>query len=153
MLSLISRGGVSRSLTKGLICLTSYTSRRQFVTGKIALSFLLTSLSGRFISRTLPASNSERRLQMTRLGKATRMRLMAIVLCLLAFSVYIAFAPSGSYAASCTCGGGMDNKCDGSDRCVCMSVNGACTRCEWSNNDANCTKPCDEFVIVEGGAN
>lgn len=35
------------------------------------------------------------------------MRLVASVLCLLALSVYITFAPANIHAASCTCGGGI----------------------------------------------
>jgi hypothetical protein len=109
--------------------------------------------SKKFMSSPHTISQSQRRVPMSLPGKTTLIRLVAIVACLMAFSVYSASAPSGSYAASCTCGGGMDNKCDGADRCVCFSLNGACTKCEWSNNDANCRKPCDEFMIVEGGAN
>jgi hypothetical protein len=70
------------------------------------------------------------------------MRLMAIVLCLSAFGVYVTFAPAPSYAeATCTCGGGLDGKCDGNDLCVCFIENGACTRCVWDRNNSTC-KPC-----------
>jgi hypothetical protein len=74
--------------------------------------------------------------------KTTSTRLIAIALCLFAFSIYISFGPTGSYAGSCTCGGGMNNACDNGAQCVCMSYNGVCSGCEWVQNSANCKKPC-----------
>jgi hypothetical protein len=73
-------------------------------------------------------------------------RLVASVLCLLALTVYITFAPAKSNAASCTCGGGMDNLCGApGQRCVCLFENQQCIRCVW-NSDPTC--PC---VGVCGG--
>ncbi|MDX6613006.1 MAG: hypothetical protein QOD75_2192 [Blastocatellia bacterium] len=82
-------------------------------------------------------------------GKTVRIRLMAIVLCLLAFAVYFTFAPAPSFAGSCTCGGGMNNQCQGRDKCICLSTNGVCTSCEWSTNDLNCKA----IEIEEEGGN
>jgi hypothetical protein len=68
------------------------------------------------------------------------MRLVASLLCVLALSIYIMFAPAGINAASCTCGGGMDNLCGApGQRCICFSENGVCTKCVWSD-DPTC--PC-----------
>ena len=74
--------------------------------------------------------------------KTTRMRLMAIVLCLLAFGIYITFAPTRSYAnlpgpSGCSCSGGGGG-CSGHAECVCMYANGECTACQWVQNSANC---------------
>lgn len=85
------------------------------------------------------------------IARTTRTRLIAVVLCLLALSVYFTFAPARSYAGSCTCGGGMNNACEGGAQCVCMSVNGVCTSCEWVQNSVNCKKDCP--AIEEGPEN
>lgn len=72
--------------------------------------------------------------------RTTLIRLVASVLCLLALSVYIAFAPAKINAASCTCGGGMDNLCQAGQRCVCLFQNQQCLRCVW-NADPGCPCP------------
>lgn len=78
---------------------------------------------------------------MSRPNRTMLMRLVASVLCVLALSVYITFAPTSINAASCTCGGGLSGKCDRGQRCVCMSQNGVCTGCEWTD-DRTC--PCQD---------
>lgn len=70
----------------------------------------------------------------------TQMRLLAIALCLLAFSVYITFAPVPVYAASCNCSEG-NGTCNGRAECVCMFANGVCTNCQWVQGSANCEVP------------
>lgn len=85
--------------------------------------------------------------------RITLTRLVATALCVLALSVYITFAPTSINAASCTCGGGLSGKCDGGQRCVCMSQNGVCTGCEWSD-DRTC--PCqggEGFCIEDPSQN
>jgi len=72
--------------------------------------------------------------------RTTLMRFVASVLCLLALSIYITFAPATINAASCTCGGGMDNLCGApGQRCICLFENNTCLRCVW-NSDPTC--PC-----------
>jgi hypothetical protein len=76
-------------------------------------------------------------------GKITLTRIAASVLCLIALSIYITFAPAKVLAdASCTCGGGLSNMCasGGGQRCICLLQNQECLRCEW--NDDNLCKPC-----------
>ena len=69
-------------------------------------------------------------------------RLLASALCLLALSVYFIFAPTPMFAASCTCGGGMDGQCGGNgQRCICLLQNQECIRCVM-NDDRTC--PCLE---------
>ncbi len=68
-------------------------------------------------------------------------RVIAIVACLLASGVYFTFTPTRTLAdeATCTCGGGLDGKCDGGQRCVCLfnAQTGLCTNCVW-NDDRSC---------------
>jgi len=74
--------------------------------------------------------------------KTMPMRIVASALCLLALSVYFTFAPPPIFAASCTCGGGMDGQCNGKgQRCVCLLQNQECTRCVITD-DRTC--PCLE---------
>lgn len=63
-------------------------------------------------------------------------RLIAIVLCLLAFSVYVAFAPTITSADSCDCAncGG----CSGRAECVCLYSGSTCTGGQWVQNSCNC---------------
>jgi hypothetical protein len=71
------------------------------------------------------------------LSKISWIRVTAMVACLLALGVYITFMPNRKLAveaASCTCGGGMDQQCSGGQRCICLSTNGQCTGCQWSND-------------------
>ena len=78
-------------------------------------------------------------------GKITLTRVAASVLCLLALSIYITFAPAKVLAeASCTCGGGMDGMCAsaGGQRCICLFQNQVCQNCVW--NDDNLCKPCND---------
>ena len=82
---------------------------------------------------------------MSLLGKTARMRLMAIVLCLLALSVYISFAPTRSNASGCSCSGG-GGSCSGRNECRCLFEGQACIRCEIVPNSANC----NVAPVVEG---
>lgn len=67
-------------------------------------------------------------------------RLVASVFCLLALTVYIMFAPAKINAASCTCGGGMEDLCAApGQRCVCLYQNLQCWKCVYKE-DPTC--PC-----------
>lgn len=68
--------------------------------------------------------------------KTTRMRLMAIVLCLLAFSVYFTFAPTITSATSCGCG--TCGVCTGHAECVCLYNGTTCTGGQTVQNSCNC---------------
>ena len=79
---------------------------------------------------------------MSLLGKTTRMRLMAIVLCLLAFSVYVILAPTRTSANMPGDGGVCDCNCcgccSGHAECVCLKNGSECIRGEVVQNSCNC---------------
>jgi hypothetical protein len=71
-------------------------------------------------------------------------RLVATVFCLLALSIYIAFAPAKSNAASCTCGGGFEGFCVPGSRCICFYESGQCYACTWvADPTCPCVGRCD----------
>lgn len=74
------------------------------------------------------------------LRRIPAIRLIAIAACLMATGVYFAFTPTPTMAdGGCVCGGGMNGKCDGAQRCVCYGYNGGCDGCEWTD-DSKCKK-------------
>jgi len=73
--------------------------------------------------------------------RTLRMRLLAIVLCLLAFSVYFTFAPTLTNAnkpGGGTCDCGSCGTCTGHDECRCLLNGSECIRGEVVLNSCNC---------------
>jgi len=74
-------------------------------------------------------------------ARTLRMRLMAVVLCVLAFAIYATFAPTPSSAdkpggGSCDCG--RCGMCSGHDQCVCLYSGNECIGAQWVLNSCNC---------------
>ena len=67
---------------------------------------------------------------MSSLGKSIGIRLMAIVLCLIAFGIHIMLAPTPAYANGCSCNGAANGSCSNGAECVCMFSNGVCVGCQ-----------------------